>query len=180
MKTRLSAVGLALILVLCDTSLIGLAARGASPAAFDRRCIPPRCVAPASNTPGILGRRALPAGRIAGLGATRDLHHGLLAQRESHCDFHQNVHRRALAARRREAPLSDGVNGSLIESGAEFAHQPHFTDRSIAADDNFHDNVAFDGSAPALVGINRLHLTLKLRGRDAAARTERSAAGAAT
>src|SRR5688572_32376340 len=79
MKTRLSAVGLALILVLCDTSLIGLAARGASPAAFDRRCIPPGCVAPPSNTPGILGRRALPAGRIAGLGATRDLHHGLLA-----------------------------------------------------------------------------------------------------
>src|SRR5580704_14068525 len=28
--------------------------------------------------PGILGRRALPAGRIAVLGATMDLHHGLL------------------------------------------------------------------------------------------------------
>jgi hypothetical protein len=31
------------------------------------------------NTPGILGRRALPAGRLARLGATPDLHHGLLA-----------------------------------------------------------------------------------------------------
>src|SRR5579862_649264 len=29
--------------------------------------------------PGILGRRALPAGRIAVLGATMDLHHGLQA-----------------------------------------------------------------------------------------------------
>src|SRR5204862_3589911 len=83
----------------------GQAARGESLAAFDRRCIPkpPQrgCrvggpgasgVAPPSNTPGIatpprkrraagapvLGRRALPAGRLARLGATPDFHHGLL------------------------------------------------------------------------------------------------------
>jgi len=31
-----------------------------------------------AHTPGILGRRALPAGRIVALGATMDLHHGLL------------------------------------------------------------------------------------------------------
>src|SRR5437867_196481 len=82
-----------------------LAARGESLAAFDRRCIPapPQrgCrvrdpgaggVAPPSNTPGIatpprkpraagapaLGRRALPAGRLARLGATPDFHHGLV------------------------------------------------------------------------------------------------------
>src|SRR5713101_4434113 len=40
--------------------------------------IPAGCVAPRSNTPGILGRRALPAGRLARLGATPDFHHGLL------------------------------------------------------------------------------------------------------
>src|SRR5437667_12830322 len=72
---------------------------------FDGRCIPAppqrgcrvgdpgaSCVAPRSNTPGIatpprkiraagapvLGRRALPAGRLARLGATPDFHHGLL------------------------------------------------------------------------------------------------------
>ena len=56
-----------------------LAARGESLAAFDGRCIPAGCVAPRSNTPGILGRRALPAGRLARLGATPDFHHGLLA-----------------------------------------------------------------------------------------------------
>ena len=39
------------------------------------------CVAPPSNIPDILGRRALPDGRLAGLGATADLHHGLLAGR---------------------------------------------------------------------------------------------------
>jgi hypothetical protein len=57
---------------------LGLAARGESPAAFGRRCIPPGGVAPRSNTPGILTRRALPSGRIATLGATPDFHHGLL------------------------------------------------------------------------------------------------------
>ena len=54
------------------------AARGATPAAFDERCIPAACVAPRSNTDGILARRALSVGRIARLGATRDLHHGPL------------------------------------------------------------------------------------------------------
>src|SRR6266849_9992553 len=84
-----------------------LTARGESLAAFDGRCIPkppqrgcrvgdpgPGGVAPPSNTPGIatpprkrraagapvLGRRALPDGRIAALGATMDLHHGLLGR----------------------------------------------------------------------------------------------------
>ena len=55
-----------------------LTARGESLAAFDERCIPSGGVAPPSNTPGILSRRALPAGRLARLGATPDFHHGLL------------------------------------------------------------------------------------------------------
>src|SRR5947208_7732763 len=55
-----------------------LAARGESLVAFDGRCIPGGCVAPPSNTGGILSRRALPAGRLARLGATPDSHHGLL------------------------------------------------------------------------------------------------------
>src|SRR5947208_667765 len=66
-----------------------LAARGESLTAFDGRCIPAGCVAPRSNTPGILGRRALPAGRLARLGATPDFHHGLLAL----CD-EKSSHRR--------------------------------------------------------------------------------------
>ena len=54
------------------------AARGERPTAFDRRCIPAVCVASRSNTAGIFPRRALTPRRIAGLGATRDFHHGLL------------------------------------------------------------------------------------------------------
>jgi hypothetical protein len=61
----------------CSTRL---AARRETPAAFGRRCIPPGCVAPRSNIPDILARRALPAGRITGLGATPDFHHGLLGE----------------------------------------------------------------------------------------------------
>src|SRR5437867_11278779 len=56
-----------------------LAARGETPPAFGRRCIPADCVAPPSNIPDILSRRALSAGRLAALGATADFHHGLLA-----------------------------------------------------------------------------------------------------
>src|SRR6266850_1760870 len=62
----------------CPAMSSDLAARGESLAAFDGRCIPAGCVAPRSNTPGILGRRALPSGRLARLGATPDFRHGLL------------------------------------------------------------------------------------------------------
>src|SRR6186997_977380 len=65
-------------ILLLSVLLGALAARGKSLAAFDGRCIPGGCVASPSNTPGILGRRALPAGRLARLGATPDFHHGLL------------------------------------------------------------------------------------------------------
>ena len=52
---------------------------GASLAAWaDRRCIRAGGVAPPSHTFGILGCRALPARRLARLGATPDLHHVLL------------------------------------------------------------------------------------------------------
>src|ERR1700688_5073958 len=65
---------------------MALAARGENPAAFGRRCIPPGCVTPRSNTPGILTRRALlgpDATFLTGvLGATPDLHHGPLARKE--------------------------------------------------------------------------------------------------
>ena len=48
-----------------------------------RRCIPPGGVAPRSNMPNILPRHAWPGVRLAGLGATRDFHHGLLARHDA-------------------------------------------------------------------------------------------------
>ena len=55
-----------------------LAARGENQSAFDERRILAACVAPSSNTGGILSRRALSTRRLARLGATPDFHHGLL------------------------------------------------------------------------------------------------------
>ena len=69
------------LLALREAPLLG--ARGDSHAAFDLRCIPPGGVAPQSQMPNLLPRRALPgpgASRTQrGLGATRDCHHGLLS-----------------------------------------------------------------------------------------------------
>jgi uncharacterized membrane protein len=85
-------------------AFLSLAARGESPAAFDGRGIPAggarlrpgpkatglrrglavawrRRIAPPSNTPGMLGRRALPAGRLARPGATPAFHQGLLGRK---------------------------------------------------------------------------------------------------
>src|SRR5213594_1761113 len=57
-----------------------LAARGETPAAFGRRCIPADRVAPPSHMEDMLGRRALSAGRLAALGATLEFHPGLQGQ----------------------------------------------------------------------------------------------------
>ena len=48
---------------------------GALQCSSDERCILAACVAPPSNTGGILGRRALPVRRLTRLCATPDFHH---------------------------------------------------------------------------------------------------------
>ena len=48
----------------------------------DERCILAACVAPPSNTGGILGRRALPTRRLTRLDATPGFHHVLLGRQE--------------------------------------------------------------------------------------------------
>src|SRR5437762_13782581 len=72
-----------------------LTARGETPAAFSRRCIPADCVAPPSHMDDRLGRRAATrgprgaecapwggrAGRLAALAATAAFHHGPQAPR---------------------------------------------------------------------------------------------------
>src|SRR5580704_9630786 len=73
-----------------------LVVRRVNTAAFVRRCIPPGCVASPSHTPGMLGRRALPAGRtpprIDGLGASPYLRGGPLS------DCHVSVPYRMIRA----------------------------------------------------------------------------------
>src|SRR6266571_2373082 len=48
------------------------------PTAFDRRASPLAALLLLQIWPDILSRRALPPGRLVGLGARRDFHHGLL------------------------------------------------------------------------------------------------------
>jgi hypothetical protein len=72
--------GLVLVGLFAAAAGTALAARGESLTAFDGRCILAGCVAPPSNMLNILSRRALPARRLARLGATPDFHHGLLAK----------------------------------------------------------------------------------------------------
>ena len=61
---------LTVLTLLSALAVTGLAARGETPPAFGRRCIPADCVAPPSNILDILSRRALSAGRLAALGAS--------------------------------------------------------------------------------------------------------------
>ena len=62
----------------------GQAARGRSPPAFDRRCIPADGVASRSSTASVYPRRALSGGRMARLGATRDFFHKPLSRNTRH------------------------------------------------------------------------------------------------
>src|SRR5437867_1218498 len=124
-------------------ALACLAARGATPSAFERRCIPPGGVAPPSNTPGIatpprkpraagapaLGRRALPpgvpsaapalgwsSGRIAALGATMELHRGLLAPHLSAAQMNRMVKLTELQSMAEPLAFSNpslGVKGTI-------------------------------------------------------------------
>jgi hypothetical protein len=66
------------------------------------------CVAARSNTAGIFPRRALPDGCIAGLGATPDLHHGLLHAGRQELKL--------LTASASESNVSKTVNSLVIAS----------------------------------------------------------------
>ena len=106
-------------IIIALTAVGWLTARGESPTAFGGRCIPRGCVAPPSHTPGMLGRHALPGGRIARLGATPDFHHGLLG-RET--DRRGEVNRKTLVVPWRR---TGGRNGEGSQIGrAQFLARP--------------------------------------------------------
>ena len=113
-------------LTLISAGLIGLAARGARLAAFDGRCIPAGCVAPRSHAPGRLGRRALPAGRLARLGATPDVHHGLLGpriepRRSAGIDVPAIDDQTEKTASRHESPAGGGSGNPVLTPAGELA-----------------------------------------------------------
>src|SRR5690606_28984649 len=90
--------------------------------------------------------------------------------------FDEDIDRRAEAARRREAPLTHGVDRLLIQSRAETAQHFDVADTAVAADDDLEHDVPFDTLAASLIGVRRLDLSQQ-RGRvDARARPIRTAA----
>src|SRR4029079_17806105 len=100
-------------------------------------------------------------------------------QPEFHRDFHQHVHRHALARRRVERPLLHRLDGALVEPVAEPAQLVDAADRAVALTDDLHQHVAAQVPPARLFRVVRLHLATD-RGRlDAAARPEWPAASAA-
>ena len=72
------------------------------------------CVAPRSNMPHILPRRALPAGRLSALGATRGSHHGPLGPQPEH--LRRIVPQDLPAGFLREFPVAaQGAHGEIRE-----------------------------------------------------------------
>src|SRR6266852_4311300 len=69
------------------------------------------CVAPPSNIPDILGRRALPARRLARLGATPDFHHGLLGDQRARALWKQLFNR--------DGPKEDSLLDAVLHHGLE-------------------------------------------------------------
>ncbi len=94
-----------------------LAARGESPAAFDRRCIPPGAalgvVYDGSNTPGILPPPALRGERLDGLGATPGFHHGLPGRDAGQGEEQAEDDRRQRAHRTKQTTPPAAAQGSF-------------------------------------------------------------------
>src|SRR5688572_2927702 len=100
-------------------------------------------------------------------------------QRELHRHFDDDVDRLATPARRRELPLAHGSHRPLIETGAQALQDGDVADAAIAAHDDLEDHVTGNPAPSRIVGVIRLDLAEQPWRVDTAARTERSAAGAA-
>src|SRR5213593_76256 len=124
MANRILTNGAAFCLFLHAATGSELAARGETPPAFGRRCIPAGCVAPLANIPDILSRRALSAGRLAALGATADFHHRLLG-----------VEPRAAAATGTVTIRSDPADAAVYVDG-QFAGRTPVTLERVAEGDH--------------------------------------------
>ena len=80
------------------------------------------------------------------------------SQPELDRDFDEHVDRRAEPARRREAPLPDGVDRALVEPGAEALHDAHGADAAVAPDDDLEHDVAGEAAPARLLGVVGLDL----------------------
>src|SRR5204863_8907944 len=101
------------------------------------------------------------------------------AQPEFDRDFHDDVDRLAAPGGRREAPLSDGIDGLGVEPAAQALKNAHVADRAVTTDDDFEDNLAFEALPPGFLGVISPYFLEQPRRLDPAAGAIGSAAGSA-
>jgi hypothetical protein len=104
---------------------------------------------------------------------------GCLSKLEFHSDLDEDVDGHAKAPCGSESPLSDGIDGALVEPGPEPALQSHVADGAIASHDDLQLDIAVDAAAPRVFGVLGLHFAKEGGRRNPAAGPKRSAAGPA-
>src|SRR5438128_2057439 len=101
------------------------------------------------------------------------------SQLELHRDLDDHIDGAALSPRGRKAPLTNGLDGAIVQAAAETLQNLHVPDRAVAADDDLEDHVARDPALPRIFRIVGFHLAQQARRLDAAAGPIGSAARAA-
>src|SRR5262249_9119279 len=99
--------------------------------------------------------------------------------REFDRDFDDDVNGHTLPLRRRKAPLPHRLNRAIVQAATKSVDHPDVSNCTVAPDDNFKCYLACESALTRLFGVVRLDLVQEPRRLNAAARTVRSAAGAA-
>src|SRR4051794_4024820 len=90
-------------------------------------------------------------------------------QLEFHRHFDDDVDRRAVSFRRREAPLAHGLDGALVQTCAQALEQLHRADAAVAPDDDLEHHVAFQVPPASFLRVIRLYFALDGGRRDSGA-----------
>src|SRR5215467_13428117 len=81
------------------------------------------------------------------------------SQPELHADFDDDVYWNAPTLGGREFPLADGGNRSFVEPKSEPLKQVDVADRSVAADNDLHDDFSCETAPPCVFGVVRFDFT---------------------
>jgi hypothetical protein len=105
---------------------------------------------------------------------------GRSPQPELDGDLDEHVDRSAESTGRRKPPLTDCLDRTLIQAGAQAMDDANCTDATVALDHDFEDHVTRQASSTGLVCVIGLHFLQDGRCRDSRTRPIGSAARPAT
>jgi hypothetical protein len=103
-----------------------------------------------------------------------------LSQPELDGYFDEHIDRGPKSLCRRETPLPDRIDRTLIEPCPEATDEPNVSDTAVAPNDDLEHHVASQSAASRFVGVVRLDLLEDARRRNAAAGPIRSTSSAPT